>query len=179
MALAMLGFGVYPIIDKGIQKLTQDPDAKKLRRGPMAIPSWIYDYMGGDKQASDVISNVLTLAPVLKEGVQQFYSKDDWFTGKPIAPARNPVRAGAQRAEHAAGALVNPYGVASKLAAPGEDERSRKRTLFDALVGNKNTSERSIRGQQQAPKYRRRDERSRERHPQGMIDRFSSWFGSE
>lgn len=162
-ALGFLLFMVYPAVDFALQKLTGDPKAEKLRRGSTSIPQWTKELYQGDMTFPQFLSNTITLAPATKEGMQQFVGKD-WFTGRDLG---GPV----PRAEHAAGALVNPYSIANQLTDTRPGGRETGRTVLDQIVGARNVSERTLRGRERAKKQRERDDRYREKHPRGLIEK--------
>lgn len=160
-ALGVLMYGVYPAIDAALQMATGDPKAQKLRRGSASIPTWAKELYTGDLAFPQFLSNVITMAPATKEGMQQFTGKD-WFTGQDLG---NIV----PRIEHATKALVSPYNTAAQMSDSRPGTRSAGRTAFDTVVGAKNTSERTTQGRERAKMYREKaDARAYER-PTGPI----------
>ena len=177
MALFALSAVIYPMISNGIKRLTGDPDAEKIARGPAAIPGSFADlYQNGD--IARFVSSVVTMAPGVKQ-LGEDVTNRDWFTGRQIAEpedfrqaVRGSPRAAArvvgQEAEHAAGAVA-PYALASQATQPGG--RGMGRALVDQVLGARNVSERTQRGKSRAEKAQRRASRLRAKRPRGLIER--------
>lgn len=162
-ALGFLMYAVYPAIDAALQKVTGDPNAKKLRRGSTSIPDWLTEYALGNSTLAQLLGNTVTIAPATKEIGQQFTGKD-WFTGQDLGTAPN-------RAEHAAKALVSPYNTAAQMTDERPGTRTAGRTAFDTLVGAKNTSQRTREGMQRAKMFREKADVRQAERPTGPITR--------
>lgn len=115
MALGVLGFYIYPALDNGLQQLLGNPDARVTRRGAMSFPDQLTKLYNGDMTIPQIISNVFTLSPVLKEGAEQLFNTD-MFTGRSITPpgekgiGRNVATKGA----HALETLVSPLNTVAQ-----------------------------------------------------------------
>lgn len=162
-ALGFLMYAVYPAIDAALQKVTGDPNAKKLRRGSTSIPDWMTEYAMKNMTLAQLLGNTVTMAPATKEGLQQFVGKD-FFTGQDLGGV-------VPRVEHATKALVSPYNTASQMTDDRPGARAPGRTAFDTIVGAKNTSQRSMQGQQRAKAFREKADLKQAERPTGPITR--------
>ncbi len=160
-ALGVLMYGIYPAVDAALQMVTGDPKAKKLRRGSGSIPEWATELYQGDLAFPQFLSNVITMAPATKEGMQQFTGKD-WFTGQDLGNA-------VPRLEHATKAIISPYNPAAQMTDERPGTRSAGRTAFDTVVGAKNTSERTTQGRERAKMFREKADARRYERPTGPI----------
>lgn len=173
MALGLLAYGVYPIVDYGLHKLTGNEDIRKLRRGPAAIPDAVYKLLGPkEKSMTDIIGNSITLSPVFKEGIQQL-SNRDLFTGKNISePAEErKTKFGkvlAQKGEHLAGALVAPYALLQKQQKDA-DEKGIPRQMADQIIGLEDRTKKSKTKQKRA--FRFQERAAKKRKPAGLIEK--------
>jgi hypothetical protein len=116
MATAVMMAAVWPVVNYGIQKLTGDKDLELGPKGSTTIPKDLLDLYNGNKDFIQVLSGLVTIAPVLRTGMEMFPSNMDWFTHKPIAEPDDMKhgrvgRVAAQEAEHVADKLVQPYGM--------------------------------------------------------------------
>jgi hypothetical protein len=178
LALFALAAVVYPMVSAGVKRLTGDPDAEKLWRGPLAVPGNLAEfYQQGD--LAKLIGSSVTIAPGLKSLGETIFNRDT-FTGRQIMEPGDWQegrygRVAAQEAEHAAG-LVAPYGQVSQALQPGG--RGLGRAMVDQVLGLKNVSDRTQRGKVKAVKAQRRSARQRAKHPRGLIER-GIYEGSE
>jgi hypothetical protein len=162
-ALAFMGYVVYPVLDAIYQKATGDPNAKLLRRGAMSVPHGAAEVSRDRQSFSQFLQSNITMAPATKEILQQFFGKD-FFTGREMTDP-------ATRAEHAAKALVSPYGTTAQMAGGGgEDARSAGRSALDTVVGGENTSEHTEKGKQYGAHLRDLAAKRRRERPSGPIE---------
>jgi hypothetical protein len=125
MATAAMMTLLWPAINYGIQKLSGDKELELGPKGSTTIPQNLIDMWGGKKDPIQALSGLVTMAPLLRTGLEAFPSNMDFFTKKPIAEPddmkRGRVgRVAAQEAEHLATNLVQPYGMAAH-AVSGKD----------------------------------------------------------
>jgi len=117
LATAILGALVWPMINRGIQKLTGNQDLEIGPKGSLTIPTNIWDAWRG-KPLDQVVQGSITLSPVIKFGIEEFFNTD-LFTKRNIREpgdweAHRYGRTAAQTGEHAAQSLVSPYGTAAR-----------------------------------------------------------------
>lgn len=165
-ALAAMGYLVYPVIDAIYQKITDDPKAKMLARGAMSVPRAAKEWWHNDISFSQFLGNQITAAPATKEVLQQFFGKD-FFTGKPLEGA-------VPRVQHAAKALVSPYGTVDQTASGG---RSTGRAALDTIVGGQNTSRKTEEGKKYGKRLRTKDALMHELKPKGLIEQ--GYYGAK
>ena len=162
-ALAFMGYVVYPVVNAIYQKITGDPNAKMLARGAMSVPHGLAEVSRDRQSFSQFLGSNITMAPATKEILQQFFGKDA-FTGNDIGDVPS-------RVEHAAKALVSPYGTTAQVTSGGENTRSLGRTALDTIVGGENTSEKTEKGKQYGAVVRQRAVNRRRNKPAGPIER--------
>lgn len=83
--LAVLALGatlLWPIVNKGVQKLSGDPNAYITAPGPLDIPEKLVDIYKGKRDASSVASNQIYLGPL--QTALDVKNNTDSFTGKKI-----------------------------------------------------------------------------------------------
>jgi len=173
VALGSLTFGIYPAVSWALQKLTDDPNIKKLARGPATIPTALYDALtDGEKQWYDAIGISITLAPVLQEGLEQLKNRD-FFTGQHIEEPgeTDSLRRAAQRVEHAAQTMVAPYNQVMQVQ-KALDEKGIPREILKQAVGTQDKTQAQMRGQAYGKKMDRREAKSRRKKPRGLIEEF-------
>lgn len=178
MALGLLTWVVYPALDAGLQRLTGDDSATKLRRGPASFPSAVSELYEGNRQWPELVSSVITVPAFTKLATSALTGGHDPFTGHPITEPGSPGGEQAvQAADYALGQLVQPYGLLSQRP---EDEggRSTGRLLADQLIGAKNTSPASQRGRLIGKKIERKRAIKREVHPRGPLERVLHYGGT-
>lgn len=168
-ALAFMGYVAYPIVDAIYQKVTGDPNARLLRRGAMSVPRAAAEMTRDREGFSQFLQSSITAAPATREILQQFFGKD-FFTGREMGGV-------VPRAEHAAKALVSPYGTAAQATDPNEAARSVGRTALDTVVGGENVSEKTEQGKRYGAVLREREARRHEEKPQGPIER--AYYGAK
>jgi hypothetical protein len=173
-ALGTLVFGIYPLLTAGLQKLTENPEAKKLSRGAASFPQALMDLYGGDKTLPEVIGSVMTLAPGTKTIGELLESGIDWFTGRHIYEpaderAGNWGRVAAQMIEYAAEHAISPYKLVNDYI-KDEDSKSLIRAAIDQQVGLKEPTDRQKAGKAKAFKYQRREAVRRHNKPIGLIE---------
>ena len=123
LMMGVMGFAVYPMLDKFAQTVTGNPDAKFGRRGLSTIPSNMYDFLHSDKTGRDystTAANIFTPS-LLVQAAGHILGNKDW-TGKEILPPRdytkpgNAVRGALRMGDEAAQTLIPPYGTISQAA---------------------------------------------------------------
>ncbi len=162
--LMATGFGmlvIIPVLNYILQKLTGDPNAKKLMRGSLSIPDMALQLALGDKTGGESVSNTFTFAPVTKEILQQGYGRDT-FTGQNLG---GPV----PRTEHALKTTIAPYNTLSQATDSNPGSRTAGRLAFDTLAGAKNTSDRSRGMQEYFKKQREKEDERRYQRPTGPL----------
>lgn len=168
-ALAFMGYVAYDVMDAIYQKITGDPNAKLLRRGAMSVPHGLAEMSRGEESFSQFLGSNITMAPAVKEILQQFFGKD-FFTGKELGGA-------VPRVEHGAEAMVSPYGTAAQLYRGGEGSRGFGRTAADTVVGGQNTSEKTFKGKQYGKMLREKAAARHEEKPQGPLE--GAYYGAK
>jgi hypothetical protein len=118
-ATAMLIGIVWPIINRGIQKMTGDKNLELGPKGSTTIPVGLYDAWFG-KPIDQVIQQSITLAPAVK-GIYEGLTNTDWFTKRHIVEPADQERhrfgrVAAQIGEKAAQETLSPYATASEAA---------------------------------------------------------------
>jgi hypothetical protein len=172
MALGLLTWVVYPALDAGIQKLTGDPNAKKLRRGPASIPAAVQELYEGDRAWPQVVASVITLAPPVKLAGAAAGGGRDPFTGQSITEPEAPLGAqAAQVADWTLGQAVQPYQLLGRKPS-SEGGRSIPETLRDQVLGLKDTSEAALHGKAKAKKFQKRAAQRRANKPRGPLERL-------
>jgi hypothetical protein len=173
-ALGTLVFGIYPLLTAGLQKLTENPEAKKLARGAASFPQALMDLYGGDKTLPEVIGSVMTLAPGTKTMGELLESGIDWFSGRHIYEpaderAGNWGRVAAQMIEYGAEHAIAPYKLVNDYI-KDEDSKSLIRAAIDQQLGLKEPTDRQKAGKAKALKYQRREAIRRHNKPTGLIE---------
>ena len=173
MATAALMTLVWPAINYGISKVTGNKDTTLGPKGSTTIPSAIKDMYNGDADWVNVLSNLVTIAPVLRAGLEAFPSNTNWFTGKRIADpddARHGRigRVAAQELEHAAQNIVQPYSMLNNA-------DKTKKGLVEAVVDQglglrKRTKEQELK-KKAAFKSQAAIAARRAKKPDGLIER--------
>jgi hypothetical protein len=127
MMMGVMGYAVYPMLDKFAQYVTGNDKASFGRRGLSAIPGNMYDFLNGEKTGKDYVQtaqNIFTPSLLAQAGIHLLGNKD--WTGKDILPPRNyyqpstAVRGALRVGNEAAKTLIPPYGTisdASQMAA--------------------------------------------------------------
>lgn len=173
MALGSLALVIYPAVSWGIEKLTGDKDARKMRRGPASIPDQVYGAATQpEKHWYDFLANQLTFAPVPKEMLEQITNRDS-FTGRHIEEPgeHSAVRRATQRIEHAAETMVQPYQAVSR----GVDklqEEGVPRQVLDQVIGIQEKTQKQKRGQAIGQKIERNQAKARRKKPRGLLEKF-------
>lgn len=180
VALGVLSFVIYPYISAGLQKLLGEPEAKKLARGPAAIPTAIQELWSGDRTLNAFISGVMTMAPGTKEVGEQM-STYDWFTGRHIVEPDDVKnhrwgRVAAQIVNHAAETMVSPYNVLDQYI-KDKDAKSAVREMIDQITGIKEPTERQIRGKKAAQAIQAKEAAKRAAKPRGLIEELPKYGG--
>ena len=125
LAFAVMAFQAAPILNKALQKLTGNKNAKFRGFGPFAYADRAIELSQGQKDAADVIGSVITPTPAT-EGIGQSLTGRNYY-GKPlIEPEASPLGKGVEAGEAVAGdfppteplmGIAQPGGLARSLAA--------------------------------------------------------------
>lgn len=195
VALGIIAFGVYPIMDKFAQKVTGNEDAEQQRRGPLTIPTHLAKAAQGKEDVAAAARSTTTLPPLVTTVLETLNNKD-WRGKSIVEPGdvqagvhgdlKRGGRALVQEAEHAARGLVSPYGTFStsekKADEPGAAgiAKAAGRAVRDQALDVKNPSEASR-------KFARKqdiinDKNSRQREKKGgygpLEEGFNKLFGN-
>jgi hypothetical protein len=144
--MGLMGFGVYPLLDKLAQTVTGNPKAEANRRGPMTIPHHFYKAMQGIEDPAEAGRLALSLSPLTSTLSEAYNNRD--FAGRQImetgdvhkafnAPTvggkvKAGIRVGVEEGEHLARGLVPPYGTfAQNVAAHHNVEQAVRDQLMD------------------------------------------------
>jgi hypothetical protein len=199
--LFALTYGIYPAVSWGLQKLTGEGDIQKLPRGPAAIPSiissatlpeqkpdWMPDSMytnwyenlrPGERSFFEVIGNSITLAPPIKEVIEQTGGPEghDLFTGQPIAqPGEDdPWIRGAQRVDHALGSMAAPLRQIQDVRNT-IGEKGVPREVLKQVVGTHDPTEEQLIGKARAQQRQRKAAMRRRGKPRGIIEEGAGYF---
>jgi hypothetical protein len=123
MMLGVMGYAVYPMLDKFAQYVTGNDKATFGRRGLSAIPGNMYDFLNGEKTGKDYVQtaqNIFTPSLLAQASIHLLGNKD--WTGKDILPPRNyyqpgtAIRGALRVGNEAAKSLVPPYGTIADAA---------------------------------------------------------------
>lgn len=158
MAMGVLAFAVYPMLDKFAQVVTGNEDAEQQRRGPVAIPTHIAKALQGKEDVLAAGRATLTVPPFWSTVFETLANKD--WRGKPIvepgdvaAGAHGSVYRGGkavvQEAEHAARGLISPLGTFSTAEKKADEPgavgvaKAAGRAVRDQALDQKNPSDAS------------------------------------
>lgn len=148
MAMGMLAFMVYPVLNKWAEYITGNKHAEQRPRGPLAIPTHLFRTFV-DKSKPENVSTLLkaTLTmPPLPAAVLEAYNNKDWAGRDVVQEGRirgvkDLARRGVQAGEHMARSLISPLGSA-------ENAIGRKQPIGDAmrdmLLDIKNPSQKAV-----------------------------------
>ena len=162
-------FGLWPVISYGIQKLTGDKDLEFSPKGSTKIPADLLAWYNGDKQFIDVVSDSIIMAPVLKEGLQQFFNTNFFQAGHNM-PGQSIVDKVDQqkglahqaiiRGQHAAQTLNAPYGLLDQA---GRPHQSLEKSALGLALGTRKKPKKYV-----PSKY---DYKEHGRRPKGLIEK--------
>ena len=162
-------FGLWPVISYGIQKLTGDKDLEFSPKGSTKIPADLLAWYNGDKQFIDVVSDSIIMAPVLKEGLEQFFNTNFFQAGHNMPGASIVDKVDQQkglahqaliRGQHAASSLNAPYGL---LEQAGRPHNSLEKSALGLTLGTRHKPKKYV-----PSKY---DYKSHGRRPKGLIEK--------
>jgi hypothetical protein len=176
VALAALG-GIYYAMDKVARKLTGNPDASQQRRGPLAVPSHIAAALRGEEDPTSFARSTFTTAPLTTAAWQLLTGGKDYNNKAIIDPGtiskaahgspKAAAKALGQAADWTARSSISPYSTVTNAWHKGENPGA---ALRDQLTDEKNPSPAARKWLHQLPKKNAQGERSRERHPAGLIE---------
>jgi hypothetical protein len=172
MALGLLTWVAYPVVEAGIQHLTGDEDAKKIPRGPAAFPSAIQELYEGDRTWEQVVSSAMTIPSATKLAATIAAGGHDIFTGQPITEPESPAgEQVVQAAGYVAGQMLAPWKLLNKRP---EDEggNSPVREILNQVAGLKDTSDAAQKSSRIRKKIETKRAKKREQHPRGIIERL-------
>ena len=162
-------FGLWPVISYGIQKLSGEKDLEFSPKGSTKIPADLLAWYNGDKQFIDVVSDSLIMAPVLKEGLEQFFNANFFQAGHNMPGSSIIDKVDQQqgvahqaliRGQHALGTLNSPYGM---LEQAGRPKGSMEKEALSALLGTRKKPKKYVPGS--------KDYKSHARRPKGMLEK--------
>lgn len=173
MALGLVAYGIYPVLDKLWQLTTGNEDAKANRRGPTAIPSHLKAAMQGKEDIMSAARSTFTLQPAITTLLETLSNKD--FRGKNIvepgdvrAAAGGNVKAGGrallQEGEHAARGLVSPYSTFATATSKFKTDNpgvAAAKAVRDQALDIKNPSPASVNYERKVPINTFKDANSR------------------
>jgi hypothetical protein len=176
VALAALG-GIFYEMDKVARMITGNPDATQQRRGPYAVPSHIAAALRGEEDPTSFARSTFTLAPATTAAFELLTGGKD-YNGKAIVDPgtlskaahgspKAAAKAVGQAGDWAARSTISPYSTVSNAWHKGEKPG---RAMADQLLDEKNPSPAARKWLHQLPKRNAQGERSRERHPAGLIE---------
>jgi hypothetical protein len=199
--LFALTYGIYPAVSWGLQKLTGEGDIQKLPRGPAMVPSiissavlpeqkpdwmpegmyenWYENLRPGERSFFEAIGNSITLAPSIKEMIEQMGGSEghDLFTGQPIAqPGEEDVWVrGAQRVDHMLGSMVAPVQQMQQVRNTIE-EQGVPREILKQVVGTHDPTTEQLIAKTRAQQRQRKAAIRRRLKPKGMIEEGIGYF---
>jgi hypothetical protein len=165
--MAALAVGVYPLINKGIQQLTGNPDASLRAFGPLSLSDAITGFATGQKNWVSALSSFASLAPVL-DLADKVRTNRDVFGKSIINPAHTAPGQGGDALRAAIGQFypgqlllqtLRPGGTAASLGAlvglklpPAPQRRSSEERRENKAYGReqiRQMQERAARREQQ------------------------------
>jgi Inorganic Pyrophosphatase len=130
VAMGVLAFAVYPMLDAMWKAMTGNKDASAQRRGPIAVPSHLVSALKGKEDITSPLRSTLSVPPLMQTGIETYQNRD--FRGKQIVEPgdvgsgkpKRIAKAALQEADHAAAGLVSPYGTVNQAVGKmGPDEK--------------------------------------------------------
>jgi hypothetical protein len=115
--MAAMAMGVYPILDKVVQKLSGNKGASVHRGGGLSIPSAIADKVSGKKTWGQMTSSVAQLAPATQIAAEVLKGKDG--LGRNIIEPQSSLKGKAFQAAEYAASKVGPLNSGLQLTRPG------------------------------------------------------------
>jgi hypothetical protein len=115
--MAAMATGVYPILDKVVQKLSGNKDASVHRGGGLSIPSAIADKVSGKKSWGQMTSSIAQPSPVVEIGTELLHGKDG--LGRNIIEPQSSLKGKAAQAAEYAASKVAPLNTAMQMTRPG------------------------------------------------------------
>lgn len=158
MAMGVLAYAVYPLLDKMARLATNNEDASENRRGPLAIPSHIVRALQGKEDVMSAMRSTATMTPLTSTILETVANKD--FRGKPIVEPGDVSGAGSQshavaagralvqEGEHAVRGLVSPYSTFANADKKGVNPIG---AIRDQALDIKNPSAKAARYERKVP----------------------------
>jgi len=171
MALGGLMFGVYPVVEYALQQATGDKSLGVRRAGAATIPAAFLDFLyDGTKDLKSVLGSAIGFAPASEEAVEQIFNRD-LFTGQQVAPDGKTVGNAVERVSHAGNELVPPLQTINKgFTKHGSDGvLGVGKQVIMVTLGLKDNAAQE-RGARIGKRMSEREEKSRLKHPQGLIE---------
>lgn len=159
MALGVLMFAAYPLVDEMAQLVTGDKHAESRRRGPATLPQKVIDAYYGKADLWNVgPQGSMTISPLVGGGLQQLFNRD--YAGRPIVEPGDQTMAmkGPNRLQHLGRTIVQrgrsmandfiaPYHMASQAI---DDKHGLVKGILDQLADIKNPSQKAVAYDQKA-----------------------------
>lgn len=180
MAMGMLAFMVYPVLNKWAAWLTGNKEAEQRPRGPLAIPTHLFRAaVSKNKPEGWATSAKATLTmPPLPAALLEAYNNKDW-AGRDVMQegrirgVRDLARRGVQAGEHMARSLISPLGSA-------ENAIGRKEPIGDALrdmlLDIKNPSRKAIAYEHKLERRNIQQATRRSIHPPNQGEALFNWL---
>lgn len=128
LVAAIIAGGVYPMLDKGVQKLTGSKEARVHRGGGFTIPDAAAQMEKGQKGWLGFMSSIAALPPAT-ERVLQAPTNRDAFGRRIVEPDSTHAEKAAEIGEYVAGS-VNPLQTAIEASKPDGARRSAARAAM-------------------------------------------------
>ena len=116
--MALLTTAIYPAMDKIVQKVSGNPNAKVGMGGPLAPVGAVIDAAKGDKGYGGTISSFLTPAPMIEPGIELLTNKVP-FSGRDVVDPYASTKGKIVQAGEAAADEFYPTQLAMDVAGPG------------------------------------------------------------
>jgi len=179
MVMSVIGLGLYPLLNKGVQAVTGNPEASVGPRGPFTIPAAAYNIATGKAGYESLVPQVFTPSLPVSAAIGAMRNQD--WTGRPIIPrGTGPIKGGIEAADYAARTLIPPYGTISNAAIQPSANPATVAGRFGAsMTGIKVPSEASARYMQRIPQENAKLAKARAKHPAGIAEKLYGKLTSE
>jgi hypothetical protein len=122
--IGLVTFVLYPLLDKLVQALSGDKNAKIRRAGAATLPYNIYQAATKQKSVGDVVQSVATPAVQTKSAAELIANRD-FFTGRNIYDSAADWETQGKQVFRFLMQAVSPVGQASRAIEGGEQGRKR------------------------------------------------------
>lgn len=175
MAMAVLAYAVYPVMDKMAKLVTGNEDASQNRRGPISVPYHVGRAMQGKEDIASAGRATFTIPPFWSTLMESLSNKD--WRGKSIvepgdvaAGARGDAfrggRALVQEGEHFARGMISPLGTLSTAEKKNKDDNigvAAAKAVRDQAADVRNPSQAASNYERKQDLYNERASRSRDK----------------